>query len=155
MASSISLRQFLQLKGINPATGLRSHFSAQDLAEGLRALIARETAPGSLGGSYWAINVGIEPQPVTVTLAGTLMSSSGTGGRTSFSGETAQGQLPPLTGPLGGHISFAVTNLQRGRWRVAAESNAAGTVTCEVSVPSVFANFNATGTGDACQPPSL
>jgi len=45
LVRSFSLRQFLQLKGINPATGLRSHFSARDLAGGLRLLIARETGP--------------------------------------------------------------------------------------------------------------
>lgn len=42
MAASISLRQYLVCKKIDPATGLRSHFSSGDLARGLRALLVSE-----------------------------------------------------------------------------------------------------------------
>jgi hypothetical protein len=116
------------------------------------------TGPANLVSAYWALNIGTEPQPVTLTLSGTLESSQGSGGLTSFSNETAQGQLPRGTGQapgVVGHFTFSVTNLQRGRWRVTVRSNVAGPVTCEVSVPALFSNFNATGSGAPCQAPGL
>jgi hypothetical protein len=115
--------------------------------------------PAALVGIYWALNVGTQPQPVTLTISGTLESSQGSGGRTSFSNETAQGELPPGTGQAPGtvgRVGFRVTNLQRGRWRVTVRSNVAGPASCEVSVPPSFpASFNATGSGDPCRQPPL
>jgi hypothetical protein len=115
--------------------------------------------PAALVGIYWALNIGTQPQPVTLTISGTLESSQGSAGRTSFSNETARGELPPGSGQAPGtvgRVGFRVTNLQQGRWRVTVRSNVAGPVSCEVSVPASFpASFNATGSGDPCRQPPL
>ena len=103
----------------------------------------------TLQGTYLALNLATAAQPVQLTLQGTLLASNGTIGRTSFR-ESVSGQLPagpgviPGTPPALGTVSFAVANLQPGRWRVQAASNVAATVSCDVVVPGVL-RINATG----------
>src|SRR5262249_48303537 len=112
----------------------------------------------SIVGAYWALNEGTEEQPVNVSLDGALESSSGeVVGRTSFTGEHAFGYLPRGSGGapgVVGHISFVVLDLQRGRWRITATSDLISIpITCEVTAPGLFANINATGTGNQCEAP--
>jgi hypothetical protein len=109
--------------------------------------------PVNVVGVYHALNVGTKPQPVTLQVSGTLVTSAGSGGRTSFSDEKKEGTLPPGTGGLPGvqgQFQFTVTDLQRGKWKIVVKSNVAAPVECEVWLPVFVVNFNATGTGSKC-----
>jgi hypothetical protein len=111
------------------------------------------TGPVSLVGVYRALNVGTKQQDVTLLVSGRLLTSAGTGGRTSFSGEKTLGTLPPGLGSLPaaeGQVQFTVKNLQRGKWRIRVDSDATAAVECDVPLPSLSINFNATGAGAAC-----
>lgn len=117
------------------------------------ALTAPSTGPVDLVAVYRAFNAGTKPQPVTLHVSGMLETSAGSRGRTSFTDEKREGTLPGGTGGLPaveGQIQFTVTNLHRGKWKITVTSNVAAPVACEVSLPLLFANFNATGTGTAC-----